>query len=106
MECRQSEPNIFVVSVEKHEEVFIAEFPSAFIGLIHSLPGEEHSQAVERRIPLLVLAYFIAARTEPQHIFYTCTFDWSALKKRRRWNTGCLLRRLIIRCTNARKSRS
>src|ERR1017187_4587059 len=36
---------------------------------------------VRRRIAPLILAYLIAARIEPQHIFYTCTFDWAALKK-------------------------
>jgi hypothetical protein len=33
-----------VVSAEKHEEVLIAKFTAAFIGLTHSLPGEKHSQ--------------------------------------------------------------
>src|SRR5580692_2629857 len=78
---RQNKSNIFVVRIQKNEEVFVPKFPSAFISLIQSLPGEKHSQTVKRRIAPLLLAHLVAAGIEPQQIFYICPLDRTTLEK-------------------------
>src|ERR1019366_9345293 len=81
----QGESNILMMSVQKHEKVFVADFPSAFISFVQSLTGEQHSQAANRRIAPLVFAHLLAARTQPQQIFYICTLDREALRQQQ----GC-----------------
>src|ERR1700677_4725 len=46
--CRQSKLHILVVSIQEYKEIFITDFPAALIGLIKSLTGEKHAEAMNR----------------------------------------------------------
>src|ERR1035438_3590052 len=81
MECGQRERHIFMMRVQQYKEVLVAEFTSAFIGLIQPLARKEHPQAVNRRITPLVFAHLIALGIQPQHILYICTLDRTSLKE-------------------------
>src|ERR1700691_1087276 len=79
--CWQSKLHILVVSIQENKKIFITDFPAALIGLIKSLTGEKHAEAMNRRVAPLFFIHLMTGGIEPENIFYISALDRAPLKK-------------------------